>query len=118
MTTNKIIKECRLCSSKELKTLYDFGKIPLGNNLLLTFDESITVKLYPLKVVRCQNCNHFQLNYSVSPNLLYATNYTYLSGIGSSFINHIKNYTDWVTKKCNLAKGSFVLEIGSNDVHV
>lgn len=115
MTTNKIIKECRLCSSKELKTLYDFGKIPLGNNLLLTFDESITVKLYPLKVVRCQNCNHFQLSYSVSPDLLYATNYTYLSGIGSSFINHLRNYTDWVTKKCNLAKGSFVLEIGSND---
>jgi len=115
MTTNKLIKECRLCSSSKLKVLYDFGEIPLGNNLLLTFDKSINAKSYPLKVVRCQNCNHFQLNYSVSPNLLYATNYTYLSGIGSSFMNHIESYVDWVIKKCNLVKGNLVLEIGSND---
>ena len=40
----------------------------------------------------------FQLSLSINPDILYATNYTYLSGIGKSFVEHIKEYVYWIDK--------------------
>ena len=58
---------------------------------------------------------HFQLDCEVSPRKLYATNYTYLSGVATSFISHFNDYSVWAIKKCNLKKDDIVLDIGSND---
>ena len=55
------------------------------------------------------------MSFSVSPKILYATNYTYLSNIGVSFVNHIKEFVNWIEDKCKLSKEHFVFEIGSND---
>ena len=87
------IINCRLCRSNNLKKFIDFGCVPLGNNLQETSYFSKEVDSYTLKVMRCDDCQHFQLSVSVLPELLYATNYTYLSGIGPSFVDHIKNLT-------------------------
>ncbi len=115
MQRSRYLKKCRLCQNKNLSSYFDFGNIPLGNNLQTSMKESISVKTYPLNVVRCNTCNHFQLNYSVSPNLLYATNYTYLSGVGGSFVKHIEDYVLWINTKCKLNSKKFIFEIGSND---
>lgn len=111
----KIINQCRLCNKKKLVKVINFGKIPLGNNLSDKQSISIRAKKYPLILKNCQNCNHFQLNYSVNPKTLYAKNYTYLSGTGKSMIDHLKKYSDYIVKKINLNKKSMVLDIGSND---
>ena len=58
----KIINQCRLCNKKKLVKVINFGKIPLGNNLLAKKSLSIKAKKYPLILKNCQNCNHFQLN--------------------------------------------------------
>ena len=115
MQCDKKIKNCRLCNNDKFYRHYEFGNLPLGNNLLSNYRASLLAKTYPLNLIQCKNCFHFQLDYSVSPKELYATNYTYLSGIGSSFISHIKEYVNFVVKKCNLKKDMFVLDIGSND---
>ena len=85
----KIIGRCRLCDSKKLIQIINFGKIPLGNNLLLKKKLSKKAKKYPLILNNCKLCNHFQLNYSVNPKVLYAKNYTYLSGTGKSMVVHL-----------------------------
>ena len=109
------ILSCRLCKSKKLDTFLDFGYIAIGNNLASNLGDSLNLKKYPLKIKNCIKCNHFQLSYSVDPILLYATNYTYLTGIGNSFVNHIKEYVSWIHSKNKTNKGNFVFEIGSND---
>jgi SAM-dependent methyltransferase len=111
----KIINKCRLCNKKKLVKVINFGKIPLGNNLLAKKNLSLKAKKYPLILKNCRNCNHFQLNYSVNPKILYAKNYTYLSGTGKSMVLHLKKYAQFITKKINLKKKSIVLDIGSND---
>ena len=111
---NKII-QCRLCGNDDLKVVFDFGDVPLGNNLQSSKYKSKIAEAYPLVLEQCQKCHHFQLNSSVKPDILYATNYTYLSGIGLSFRNHIIEYVEWVKKRTNIHKDSFVFEIGSND---
>jgi SAM-dependent methyltransferase len=110
-----VIKNCRLCKSKKLSLIVDFGSVPLGNNLQSKLEDSRKALGYPLKIMQCQICNHFQLSVSVSPKHLYATNYTYLSGIGNSFVKHLRIYTDWVIYKTNLKRNSLVIDVGSND---
>tara|TARA_Y100000389_G_scaffold199988_1_gene239484 strand:+ start:1609 stop:2859 length:1251 start_codon:yes stop_codon:yes gene_type:complete len=111
----KKTKRCRLCNSKKLKIIYDFGSIPLGNNLQKSRLLSINCQRYPLTLVQCKICNHFQLSISVNPKILYAKNYTYLTGVTNTFKKHFFNYSNWLIKKCKLKKGSLVLDIGSND---
>ena len=111
----RVLNYCRLCGSPDLNLYFDFGKVPLGNNLCESINESSNVEKYPLNVKRCNSCNHFQLGVAVDPNELYATNYTYLSGVGSSFVKHLNEYAKWIKTNCNLKTNALVIDIGSND---
>ena len=98
---------------KKISKVINFGKIPLGNTLSKKL--SFKAGKYPLILNNCKNCNHFQLGFSVNPKILYAKNYTYLSGTGSSMVNHLRNYSKYVNKNIKLNKKSLVVDIGSND---
>ncbi len=105
---------CRLCGGK-LRNVLRFKNNCIGNDLKKTPISSINQKKYPLGLNNCTSCNHFQLNISIDPRVLYASNYTYLSGIGKTFVNHFSDYCNWITKKLKLNKKDFVVDIGSND---
>lgn len=109
------IKECRLCNSNNLEDFLNLGEIPLGNNLQTDINKAISCSAYPLKIKRCNNCDHFQLSVSVDPELLYAKNYTYLSSIGASFVSHLEEYANWACKRFSLKENTLVIDIGSND---
>ncbi len=109
------LDRCRLCGSLDLKRFIDFGKVPLGNNLQLTAQEAKDAESYTLDIMCCSECGHFQLGHIVAPELLYATNYTYLSGIGSSFVKHIEAYAQWVDEHCKLPERAVIVDVGSND---
>jgi SAM-dependent methyltransferase len=109
------IVACRLCDSSRLSQFIDFGAVPLGNDLRTSAADAQVASSYPLVLMRCGDCGHFQLGHAVDPKLLYATNYTYLSGVGASFIKHLESYPDWVAANCKLPAKPFVVDIGSND---
>lgn len=110
----KKIYKCRLCDSN-LRKVVDFGDVAIGNNLENKISNSKSNQKYPLAVNNCVNCNHYQLSVSVDPKILYAKNYTYLSGIGPSFLKHFKDYSKWALDKIKFDKNSYILDIGSND---
>lgn len=109
------ITACRLCDQAALREHVDFGEVPLGNNLQETAEQARAAASYPLNLMRCAACGHFQLGYAVDPALMYATNYTYLSGIGSSFVKHLEEYADWVEASCDLPPNAVIVDVGSND---
>ena len=115
LNSYKKIIQCRLCNSKKIKKVYNFGLIPLGNNLQKSSLKSINCHKYPLSLNQCSACSHFQLSVSVNPKILYAKNYTYLTGITKTFNNHFSDYSSWIIKKCKIKKSSLILDIGSND---
>jgi len=115
MAPARRIAACRLCAATDLVEIIDFGGVPLGNNLQETAAAARAAERYPLDLWRCARCGHFQLGHAVAPEELYATNYTYLSGIGPSFIRHFDGYADWVVKTCELPKDALVVDVGSND---
>ncbi len=110
----KLIKCCRLCQGN-LKQIINFGNVAIGNNLVKNFSKAKKVKKYPLSINNCSKCNHYQLGASIDPKILYAKNYTYLSGIGLSFLEHFENYSNWLIKKINFKSKDYILDIGSND---
>lgn len=115
---SRFIVNCRLCMKNKLDVIFDFGLIPLGNNLQSSIKDSLSVDNFPLVLVQCSNCKHFQLNFSVDPKILYATNYTYLSGIGNSFRKHLKEFCNSVLNyycQYSLNQKIKVIDIGSND---
>jgi SAM-dependent methyltransferase len=109
------IVACRLCGADELQRYIDFGDVPLGNNLLDSQEAARAAASYPLDLDRCGACGHFQLGHAVAPELLYATNYTYLSGIGASFVKHFGDYAEWAAAATGVGTGSVVVDVGSND---
>jgi SAM-dependent methyltransferase len=115
MTSGRTIGACRLCGGVELTKIISFGDVPLGNDLRQTQEDAKAAAEYPLELLRCSGCGHFQLGFAVSPTLLYATNYTYLSGIGPSFVRHFDGYAEWALQRCALAPGALVVDVGSND---
>jgi 2-polyprenyl-3-methyl-5-hydroxy-6-metoxy-1,4-benzoquinol methylase len=115
---SRFIVNCRLCKKNKLDVIFDFGLIPLGNNLQSSIKDSLSIDDFPLVLVQCSNCKHFQLNFSVDPKILYATNYTYLSGIGNSFRKHLKEFCKSVLNyycQNSLNQKIKVIDIGSND---
>ncbi len=108
------IKKCRLCNG-EIKNVIKFGKVAIGNNLNKKLERAKNAIKIPLSVNKCKSCNHFQLGISINPQILYANNYTYLSGIGSTFIKHFESYSDWIVNKIKFKYNDYILDIGSND---
>ena len=104
LNSYKKIIQCRLCNSKNIKKIYNFGLIPLGNNLQKSSLQSINCQKYPLSLNQCFACSHFQLSVSVNPKILYAKNYTYLTGVTKTFNNHFSDYSSWIIKKCKIKK--------------
>ena len=111
----KTIKKCRLCGGTDLEQFLNFSEVPLGNNYQHSFSLAKSAETYPLGVQHCNNCCHIQLTHSIFPSLLYATNYTYLSGVGESFVKHLELYSAWIVKLAGLSQGSLIVDIGSND---
>jgi SAM-dependent methyltransferase len=115
MENMRKLEHCRLCGVSLLARILDFGEVPLGNNLQEDISAARAAPKYPLELLRCSNCGHFQLGHAVAPEELYATNYTYLSGIGASFLKHFAEYAEWASQKCGLPLGATVVDVGSND---
>lgn len=115
MSVVRTITSCRLCDVGDLHPIVDFGNVPLGNNLQETARAARAASQYPLVLNRCGECGHFQLGHAVAPEILYATNYTYLSGIGSSFVRHFDAYAQWVGEICDLPETPVIVDVGSND---
>ena len=105
-------KNCRLCNMTKLKTVIDFGKMPLPDEFLKTKNKNIT---YPIKLMNCQNCGFYQNSTVVNPKIIYK-NYIYETTSSSKYLSdHFKSYAKKVIKKLKLNRNDYVLDIGSND---
>lgn len=104
------IDGCRLCGGG-LREVIGFGDMPLANGYTKTIEED--EDLYPLTLVRCLECGHYQIRETVDPNTLFS-NFLYASGDSPTLVKHFSGYADEVVTL--LGKTGFsTLEIASND---
>ena len=113
------ITKCRLCNSSNLKSVIDFGSVPLGNDLKFSLKKAFNSKEFPLLVNNCNSCGHFQLSFSVYKEILYQDDYSYLSSIGKKFVKHLEWSSKDIFSQQNIKNRNpenlFIIDIGSND---
>lgn len=110
----KKINSCRLCKSKNLKEILDFGKTPPANSFLKKSQLKDKEDFFPLKVNFCINCGQLQLSHVVNPEILFR-HYVWVSSTSKVTVDHFEEYAKTVFKKIKMNKGDLVVEFGSND---
>lgn len=106
------IKNCRLCKSENLSDiLINLGNTPLANDFLPIITEQ---ECYPLQIIKCLECCHYQLNIKIDPNILFK-HYSYVSGTSPANIIHFTESANESIQKFNIKSNDLVVEIASND---
>jgi hypothetical protein len=107
------IKKCRSCNSGNLKPAFDIGVQKFTGVFLKTKNEKVPEG--SLALVFCDNCNLLQLQNSFDPNIMYGSNYGYMSSLNQSMVNHLKVKAEKINRLINLNPGDIIIDIGSND---
>lgn len=103
------MKNCIICQSNTEEVL-DLGQQALANAIVKK--PEITEKKYRLRLIRCCNCGHLQLDTHVDPDLLF-DHYVWVTGTSKSTIDFSHEFFETVRKKQH--KLERVIEIASND---
>ncbi len=108
------ITNCRVCNNQNLKNILDLGNQPLANSFLRKEDLDKPEPSYPLNLVFCNNCGLVQLDFVVSPELMFK-NYLWVSGTSDTVPMHFQQLVEEAVRIVNTNKNSLVVDIGSND---
>lgn len=108
------IDYCRLCKSKRLDKILDFGKTPPANSFLKKSELKDKEYFFPLVVNFCSDCGQLQLSHVVSPEILFR-NYVFVSSTSRVTVEHFEDYAASVFQRLRLKKGNLVVDLGSND---
>ena len=109
----KKINNCRLCYSKRLKKIIDFGNISL--TAIFPHKKSKYTKVTPMVFGICKSCRSVQLLHNYNLSQLYNDDYGYRSGINQTMVNHLRGITNDIKKIITVQKGDYFLDIASND---
>ena len=109
MNKNIIYRTRCVCNNK-LEKKINFGNLPLINN----YKNVKNLKKYPVIISQCKKCLLIQLKYSVSDELLFPHNYSYLSSNSKEKINNFRTILNKI-KKLSRNRNPQIMDIGSND---
>jgi SAM-dependent methyltransferase len=112
---NGYIRRCQVCDSSNLHTILDLGHQPLCDTLLTSQMLNEPEKMYPLRMVWCENCTDVQIDYCVDGKEVYHPNYPYKSGVTKELVEYQTKIAASIIPKYGLKEGDLVVDIGSND---
>lgn len=106
--------ECRSCEAKINKPFLSLGMSPLSNRFLSQEQVSKMEPFYPLETYVCPKCFLVQLKAFESPENIFS-DYVYFSSYSTSWLDHVREYSEKMVRERNLGPKSMVVEIASND---
>lgn len=106
---------CRFCNTKLYIEFIDLINSPPSNSFLSKEQLNEPEKFYPLKLLLCDKCLLVQVDEYKKSSEIFNENYLYYSSFSKIWLDHAKNYVEFVSKRFELNKDSYVIEIGSND---
>ncbi len=109
----KIINKCQFCKRKNLKNIVFLGYQPTVNDY--TKESATDSKLFPLSLVKCINCELFQLREIIDKKILFPKSYPYTSSTTKILRDNFKELSDHLFNQKFISKNDLILDIGSND---
>jgi SAM-dependent methyltransferase len=105
---------CRLCGSTSLDHVLPIKPSPIGDAFVPADRLGEPQDVYPLDCYLCLDCGHLQNLDVVDPDILFR-DYTYRTSVSLGLVEHFKRYAHSAVTELGIAKGSLVVEMGSND---
>lgn len=116
VTTASIARRdtCRLCGSTDLELVFALAPSAIADDYVPSERLHEKPPAFPLDLFLCRACKHTQLLDSIDPELLFR-NYTYVTSVSLGLVDHFEKVAAKLISRFELAPGSLVVEIGSND---
>jgi SAM-dependent methyltransferase len=105
---------CLFCGTPLRHTFVDLGMSPLCESYVPAERLNHMEPFYPLHVYVCERCLLVQLQEYVGPEDIFGE-YAYFSSYSDSWVEHMRRYADAISERLGLGRGSFVVEVASND---
>ncbi|MDA2932744.1 class I SAM-dependent methyltransferase [Acidobacteria bacterium AH-259-D05] len=103
-----------MCKKDQLFEFLDLGSMPPADQFRRRDQLQQPDVYYPLKVLLCDNCGLVQLDYVVSPEVLYRNDYPYEASITQSGREHWAEFAKITAEELQLGGDDLVVDIGSN----
>lgn len=105
---------CRLCGSRDVELVFQLAPSPIGDAFVSADQRDVPQPLFPIDLFLCRGCGLAQLLDVVAPEVLYG-DYIYVTASSLGLGNHFRGYAEQVCGTIRPARGSLVVDIGSND---
>ena len=106
---------CRHCNHKLTYVFADLQTCPPSNAMVKPEQLNHPETYFPLKVFVCEKCWLVQVDELEKADAIFNNEYTYFSSFSTSWLQHAKKYTDYMTERFGFNSQSLVVEIASND---
>jgi SAM-dependent methyltransferase len=91
------------------------GETPLADRLLTADQLRQPEIMAPLDLVFCPHCSLVQISVSISPEILFCSDYPYFSSVSASLMQHFRESAIQLRDAKELGAESLVVEVASND---
>jgi hypothetical protein len=109
-----LVTDCKLCKSSDQIKVLGLSPVPIGDRYLPESEKSMALDEFPMDIMMCKSCGHYQNSGFVNPELIYAH---YLSRPATTNPVLSDAYKSYVSDLLKLTTKSelFAVEAGSND---
>lgn len=109
------VNNCKLCKSAELDKVLQLVPLPIGDRYVPEADKMKVVDTYPLDIMMCQDCGHYQNGGYVNPELIYGYYLSRPATTNPVLSDAYKEYVNDLLSKYVRKSEVFAVEAGSND---
>jgi hypothetical protein len=109
------VNTCKLCKSSELDNVLQLAPLPIGDRYVPEADKMKVVDTYPIDIMMCRSCGHYQNSGYVDPELIYAHYLSRPATTNPVLSDAYKEYVDSLLEKYSSKSKMFAVEAGSND---
>lgn len=106
---------CRHCKQELTQVFCDLQTCPPSNAMVKPEQINYPETYFPLKVFVCDKCWLVQVDELEKADAIFNSEYTYFSSYSTSWLQHAKEYTEYMTNRFGYNKDSLVVEVASND---
>ena len=107
--------KCRFCKSELTHIFIDLFNSPASNSFLTEKELNEPECYFPLKVFTCSKCFLVQIDEYKKSGEIFSNQYAYFSSYSSSWLSHVKKYSEMMIERFGYNEHSQVIEIASND---
>ncbi|MDB5988740.1 MAG: S-adenosyl-L-methionine (SAM)-dependent methyltransferase [Herbaspirillum sp.] len=106
--------DCRACASPDLELVFALKPTPIGDDYVSRDRLGETQPSYPIDLYMCKQCGLAQIIDVIDSDVLYGS-YIYVTQSSFGLNSHFQSYAAHVVERCEVAPGSLVMDLGSND---